>query len=187
MHGNAYLIMWLSFFGLVSSLLFTGYTDGFISLQEIMRLDYTGTTVFIILYYIIGICFNISNIIWLHKISLSNAETLLRLENKIQGSYTKRKNIMYYFLGVLPVLGFIGTLIGFMLIATLFEHNIIGESDVTKIVGHILQSVGGIKTAAFTSIVGMIASWIILAPLDLIYRNGYIELIVEKVNSGEVQ
>ena len=176
-------MLWLFFFGLMACVLFVGYADGFITFKEIMRMDNTGTTISIIMYYLVGISFNISNMIWLQKLSSHDAETLFRYEYKIEGSYKKRNNIMYYFLGVLPVLGFIGTLIGFMLIATIFEHNIFGETDTTKIVGHILLSIGGIKTAAFTSIVGMISSWIVLAPMDLIYRNGFIELIVEKINS----
>lgn len=185
LHKYAYLTIWLFFFGLFVSILAELTHIGLLTINNIMSLDNTGTTLFIIFVFLTGIAFSISNIVWLTRLATKTDNELVESADSIELSFQYRQTIMGYIIGYLPILGFLGTLIGFMIIATIFETKIAGETDLIKIVSHIQDSVGGIKTAAFTSIVGLVTSWSCLLLLDVVYKLGYMRLVVAKVNKKD--
>ncbi|MBI2021207.1 hypothetical protein HYS99_01695 [Candidatus Giovannonibacteria bacterium] len=182
MQKHAFLTIWLFFFGLFALLLSELRQINLLTLDTLLALDSTGTTLFIIVVFIIGLTFSIGNIVWLTRLILKDREALLNSVHDIELSFECRQILMSYINGYLPILGFLGTLIGFMLIATIFEHKIVGETDLAKIIGYIQESVGGIKTAAFTSIIGMLTSWSCLMLLNTVFRLGYMRMIVRELN-----
>lgn len=177
MHKNGYLMTWLFFFGLGICLLFVGYAEEFVSFKEIMKLDNTGTTIFIIFVFLIGFLFSIADIIWLQKLISKGPDSLARKTTSIELKFEAKEVKTNYILWLLPVLGFVGTLIGVMIIAMILGQKISGEADLAKITSYIQEAIGGVTTAAFTSIVGMLTSAFLMV-LNRIIRLGYIKLVV---------
>jgi len=148
-----------------------------------MRLDNTGTTIFILFVFAIGFVFSLSNIIWLEKLTSLEYPALVKQAAQIELDFETRGAKMAYVLWLLPILGFVGTLIGVMIMSYALGSKISLEKDPIKIVLAIQQAIGGISTAAFTSVVGMITA-AFLALLHTICRLWYLKLIVNKIGSA---
>lgn len=176
-------MLWLCFAGFGGAVTWALYSLGYLNWNEIMRLDNTGTTIFILFVFAIGFVFSLSNIIWLEKLTSLEYPALVKQAAQIELDFETRGAKMAYVLWLLPILGFVGTLIGVMIMSYALGSKISLEKDPIKIVLAIQQAIGGISTAAFTSVVGMITA-AFLALLHTICRLWYLKLIVNKIGSA---
>jgi len=167
LHKRSTLIIWLFFSGLYASILFVLYSQGYWS--KMLEYDNTGFSVLIFILFFIGWIYCIRDIAWLQK--LISGGDLKPDESRVE--FEIRDTITLFIIRTLVALGFLGTLIGFLIMMLSLVEITSTVKDSAKLSEHFQQALGGVGTAGLTTIVGMAGSTI-LGTLHLIFRVGYL-------------
>jgi hypothetical protein len=175
----SYLFLWLFFSGL--GVLSLGFLVLFGYLPQILEIDRTGFSLLIIFVFWVGWLFSFLNIAWLVKIDLREQE----ISDQIEVNFEKRETIASYIIRTLIALGFIGTLLGMLIITTSLGNIIAVEGEPTKLSMHVQKALQGMGTAFLTTIIGATGSTFIEL-LHLVFRNGYLKIALRQKAGREL-
>ncbi|MBI2042448.1 MAG: MotA/TolQ/ExbB proton channel family protein [Candidatus Nealsonbacteria bacterium] len=164
----SHLFLWLFFSGLflvgMAGALVSGYW------QKIPELDKTYISFLIILVFMIGWAFSLIDIIWITKLisSYRSADFEMIVARKEERSY--------FFSRTLVALGFMGTLVGILMVTISLGTLLSSEEEIAVIRVYIQGALGGMSTAFLTTIIGLVGS-VFLELLHLIFKSTCLNLL----------